>query len=290
MHIKTFGVVTTSDALSQRKLDIVNRGCDRLQSLGFRVKKGLTIAVNTGVGAGSPQERAKDLAKMCADPEVDAILFAWGGEVTSQILDIFDAHLLNGKPLFGHSDYTVLFNAWYARDGVVSYYWHFASSLDPSWEWFSKYDEEQFLAVLQKNGSLLVPPADTRRVLRHGSASGTLLGGCITDFAKLIGTPFMPNLEGSILLLESYTLRPEELVAHLVHYRQAGLFDKISGLLLGNFMVELSDEAFDKLILDNVGKHQFPILKTREFGHNAHMAPLPIGGKVRIDATDVILE
>lgn len=283
-HGSTIGVLTTSDALSERRAGIVARGCAELERQGFRVVKGSTLQPRSAISAGSPSERADELMAMLRDQRIDALLFAWGGETTSQILDHldFDEIARHPKILLGHSDYTVLMNA-FASTGMRSFYWHFAASLDPAWEWFGDYDRETFAAVLLRGARpFTIPASAPRETYREGAAEGVLLGGCITDLIKLVGTPYLPDLSGCILMLESYELRPAELVAHLRHLRQAGVFDSIAGLLLGNFMVE---GPLDGIFRDELADFSFPILKTKDFGHNSHMAPLPIGGKASMDAT-----
>jgi muramoyltetrapeptide carboxypeptidase len=73
-------------------------------------------------------------------------------------------------------------------------------------------------------------------VLRAGEASGVLVGGTLTQIASLLGTPYaaVPR-EPSILFLEEVGERPYRLDRLLTQLHQAGVFRRVTGVLLGTF-------------------------------------------------------
>lgn len=270
-------VIAPSDELSETSLKIIQRGITRLEELGFSIVKGSSLTTRFG----DPQTRAEEINSFMVDDQIDALLFAWGGERVNETLEFIENRQ---KIILGHSDATVLMNALYALNGNVSYYWHFAASLDPSWEWFSEYDlaaMEQILFEEQKE----IPASGPRRMYRPGMAQGVLLGGCITDLVKLIGTPYLPDFTDAILMLESYKISSEELVACLEQLQEAGVLQNISGVILGKFFIQTED--FASLIMPYFP--EVPVMKTEDFGHNSHMAPFPIGKKVRINDSNITI-
>ncbi len=142
----------------------------------------------------------------------------------------------------------------------------------------------------------LIKPSNERETWRDGMAEGEFVGGCLTDFRKLIGTPFEPEFKGKILILEQLFESPQEINVVLTHLKHTGAFDKINGLLLGKFhgCVDEKHEDWNKplkeLFLTELKEYDFPILKTEDFGHFSHMFPIPIGAKCRIDATNKTIE
>jgi len=66
-------------------------------------------------------------------------------------------------------------------------------------------------------------------------ASGRLVGGCLTVLQTTLGTGFAPNTSGAILVLEDRGLKPYQVDRALRHLYQAGIFEKVAGILLGDF-------------------------------------------------------
>ncbi|MEZ4578566.1 MAG: hypothetical protein R2875_11295 [Desulfobacterales bacterium] len=72
-------------------------------------------------------------------------------------------------------------------------------------------------------------------VIKAGNASGKLIGGNLATLCHLIGTPFMPDLSGHILLLEDVGELPYRIDRMLVQMKMAGCFDRLAGIVLGSF-------------------------------------------------------
>ncbi|MDQ3520826.1 MAG: LD-carboxypeptidase, partial [Gemmatimonadota bacterium] len=118
-------------------------------------------------------------------------------------------------------------------------------------------------------------------VLNEGEAEGKILGGNLGTLALLFGTSYMPELEGTILLLED----DEEIEPHhfdrtlqsLLH--QPG-FEGVRGIVFGRFQrasnmdLDILEEIVGaKPELDNI-----PIVANASFGHTTPAFTFPIGG------------
>jgi muramoyltetrapeptide carboxypeptidase len=98
------------------------------------------------------------------------------------------------------------------------------------------YDRASLLgAVAQPLPMGTLAPAGLE-VLRHGEAAGVLLGGTLTQLAALLGTPYacVPR-EPTILFLEDVGERPYRLDRLLTQLHQAGVFRRVTGIVLGAF-------------------------------------------------------
>jgi muramoyltetrapeptide carboxypeptidase len=73
------------------------------------------------------------------------------------------------------------------------------------------------------------------RTVRPGRATGPLLGGTLTILAHLAGTPYAPQLDGAILLLEDVGEKPYRIDRCLTQLRLAGALDRVAALALGRF-------------------------------------------------------
>ena len=84
------------------------------------------------------------------------------------------------------------------------------------------------------------------------------------------------------LLAEFCLETPPELVSNYLYYmKQNGVFDKIKGIWVGNYDGSVALEKVLLDVLDN--EHNFPIIKSNNFGHTEKKTVIPVGGKARID-------
>jgi muramoyltetrapeptide carboxypeptidase len=121
-----------------------------------------------------------------------------------------------------------------------------------------------------------------------GTAEGVLLGGNLSVFTRLIGTPYMPSLQGAILVLEDVGERPYRLDRMWTHLRLAGVFRQIAGIVLGSFTgCEEREESYTSqdVLRDLAVATGLPCAAGFPIGHGDANEPVPLGVQVRLDAT-----
>jgi muramoyltetrapeptide carboxypeptidase len=297
----TVGVIAPSHPVLpfQEKYD---QGVENLKRLGFKVKEGKTVKLQTGYMAGTDVQRAADVNSMFADEEVDAIICALGGSVALRTLRLLDYDLIRDNPKIfsGMSNITTFHVAFLAKTGLVGLHQTdvvFGFSADmKSGE--AKYERDLFFRVTMRAEPLGLLPAFTEwKVWREGKAEGRLFGGSINSAEPLLGTPYYPKLDEDVIFFwESIGQPVDELDVKLVHFREAGLFDKMRGMLIGKFREEvhqptgnlsltirdMTDDIKD-LVLDITGDYDFPIIAGLDFGHYTPNMPLPLGIKAAMD-------
>ena len=96
------------------------------------------------------------------------------------------------------------------------------------------FDPDTFMWAMTATNSGWTTPLEGETFAR-GTAEGTLLGGCITLIETSIGTPWELDTRGSILLLEDRGVKPYQLDRMLLHLKQAGKFEGVRGIVLGEF-------------------------------------------------------
>jgi muramoyltetrapeptide carboxypeptidase LdcA involved in peptidoglycan recycling len=176
--------------------------------------------------------RVSDLREAFSDPNVEGMLTTLGGYNSNQLLRSLDYSLIrdNPKVLCGFSDITALATAIHTKTDLVTY-------SGPHYPTFAmkrgiEYTLAHFERCLMQEGPYEVGPADHwsddpwyadqenrefvpnsgYEVLNEGEAEGTLLGGHLGTLLLLCGTPYRPDLAGSLLLLEcDEEIRPEHL-------------------------------------------------------------------------------
>ncbi len=108
---------------------------------------------------------------------------------------------------------------------------------------------------------------------------GIVVGGNIRCLLKLAGTPYWPDMNGKILLLESLGGLVPQMTAYLNQLKQIGVFEQINGILLGTFTKMEEEKALPsmtELVKRYAGK-ELPIAKTNEIGHSANAKAIVIG-------------
>ena len=122
------------------------------------------------------------------------------------------------------------------------------------------------------------------KFFQGSSIEGRVVGGNIRCFLKLAGTKYFPEVENKVLFIEGLGTSIEGLVTHLAQLKQIGVFDKISGLLIGTFTKiekEISEEELFELVKDYIPEH-LPVVKTSEVGHAKDSKVLKIGEMMNI--------
>jgi muramoyltetrapeptide carboxypeptidase len=224
-----------------------------------------------------------ELSAALADPAVRAIFCARGGYGTLRLLPRLTAR--PDRPIVGFSDITAL-HQWQQREGFVSIHAPVLTQLGrlgpgAATRLFSLLESHSPAAPLQGN-STYVP----------GLVEGPLLGGNLAVFSRLLGTPFMPNLDGAILLMEDVGERPYRLDRLWTHLELAGVFRRVRGIVLGSFThceerdVDYSSQDVLRDLATSTG---LPCAAGFPIGHGEANEAVPLGVRVRLDATDRLL-
>src|SRR5881392_3266323 len=147
--------------------------------------------------AGDDARRLGELTAALSDPDVRAVFCARGGYGATRLLARLAATGPPGPPklLVGFSDITSL-HLWLQTLGRISVHGPVLTQLGrlpPS-------TCERLFSVLESTSP--APALQGTLTCVGGVAEGPLLGGNLSVVTRLIGTPFMPELDGAILLLE----------------------------------------------------------------------------------------
>jgi muramoyltetrapeptide carboxypeptidase len=286
----------------------------RLEGLGLRISYGGAGETLDRFESSPAEERVRELHEAFADAGVAGMLTIIGGYNSNQLLGRLDYDLIreNPKALCGFSDITALATAIHAKTGFVTYSGpHFSTF---SMERGLRYTLDHFERCVMRDGPFVVEPADHwsddlwyldqenrdlvpnpgYEVLNEGEAEGTLLGGNLGTLALLFGTGYMPDLEGTILLLED----DEEVEPHhfdrtlqsLIH--QPG-FEGVRGIVLGRFQraSNMDPETLAQIVRSKPELEDLPVIFNASFGHTTPTFTFPIGGtgSLRAHAGDVEL-
>ena len=107
----TIGICAPSAGISKpEKIIRLDAAIERLKIMGFNVVETESIRKDEMGRSASAEIRAKEFMSLYEDPNVDAIIFAAGGDFLVEILDYLDFERIKNiepKWLAGYSDITV---------------------------------------------------------------------------------------------------------------------------------------------------------------------------------------
>ena len=137
--------------------------------------------------------------------------------------------------------------------------------------------------------------------------TGQILGGCLESLSECLENSryedtvrlvqqyhLFPTLEewaGKILLLETSEEQPtperfQKMIQTLERY---GLFDVVSGVLVGKPQNETYYEDYKEILLEELGEKQLPIVYNINVGHATPRCIIPFGIEAQVDVDDQVI-
>jgi len=273
-------VAVVAPASPPRSSEEYRTGLEALRSL-YDVEAYWAPGDERGYLAAPDARRAEALNDAVAAPEVRAVICLRGGYGSLRLLPQIDWDAARAHPtlLVGYSDVTALHLAFYARadwvgvSGPVVTEW--ATLDDRTLTPFRRLVETGTLALDEE---ALTPVND-------GTATGPLLGGNLSVLSRLVGTPYAPDWDGAILLLEDVAEAPYRIDRMLSHLQHAGVLAAVEGVILGDFGEGATEKdeptlSLETVFADYLADRPYPVAKDLPYGHLLPRSSLPIGAPV----------
>ncbi len=288
----TIGIVSPSAPIRKDKEQALNKGKELLQEIGINSIEGKYVYKDTLLYSATKEEKAEDMNNMFLNKNIKGVFSSKGGENSFTCLELIDYKSIkeNPKIVYGISDATNYLNAIYAKTGLITFHQSDVKSFfminKKSFEFqdFKRRLVDGEIGKIHKNSEW--------KCLKEGMTEGTIVGGNLKSLINILNTEYMPDLKDKILFLEAYaTSTSLELVdCYLSLLKYHKVFDKIRGLWIGHYHGDTEKVKFQDVVMNNLGDYKFPILKCDDFGHNCENVVIPIGARVRLDATNCEVE
>jgi muramoyltetrapeptide carboxypeptidase len=135
----------------------------------------------------------------------------------------------------------------------------------------------------------LVQAEDRIQVVTPGRARGRLLGGNLTVLSAILGSPYVPAMDGAILFLEDTGEQIYRLDRMFTHLALAGVLRRLAGLVFGRCTDCGPGEGYGALTLyevlaDHVKPLGIPAFRGAMIGHIDRQFTVPVGLPAEIDA------
>jgi muramoyltetrapeptide carboxypeptidase len=264
---------------------------------GHRVVLGPNARRVHGYLAGTDEERAADLQWALSEPGIDMVHALCGGYGTARLHDRIDWGAL-GDPriVCGFSDITALHMALAKHAGWISFY-------GPNFVRFTRRKDELtaeteawFHRALRAEplGRVFEDPDDPYVLtVGGGTAEAPIVGGCLTLVCSSIGTPYELETDGCVVMVEDLNTDPYLVDTGLNHLIRAGKLDRAAGLVFGtnvNLKAQTlpegpeSELSIEEILDELIAPLGIPAIANVPVGHGKHMATIPLGSRVRLDA------
>lgn len=272
----TVALMACSDGMLPEDRVRIDRLTGYLQSFGLQVEEARTLMRTASFFSGTPIERAKELNRLFADSRIAAIFDISGGDSANQILPLLDYEAIRtyNKPLFGLSDLSAVLNAVAVRSGIRTYHYRTMNLIGTSGE---RQREEFYRTFFEGLPDLYNFDFE---FLQGEDLNGDVAGGNLRCLLKLAGTPYWPEFEGKVLLLESLGGSANRIASLLAQLSQTGALERCSGMLLGTF-TELEKRGEFGIVRDYLLEltrgRQIPIVKSSRIGHGQDAKCVVIG-------------
>jgi muramoyltetrapeptide carboxypeptidase len=314
------GICTPSSPAYADNPEIFEIGVANLLKHGFKVKLGnLTSAKKSqGYRSGTPQERAEELMELFCDPSVKAILCTIGGMNSNSLIPYLDFDLIkkNPKIFCGYSDITSLHLSINHYSNLATYY---GPGLIPHWGDYPNGVKESMAGFIEATGNkkrVIQPfvqwsnhfrnwlngdwkniprewkPNEGWKVLNPGECAAPIISVNLNTLVSAAGTSYFPDMSGKILLLEEMFAPLSREERSLRQLQLMGVFDRIAGLIIGkpeNLQLEGAPFGLDDLILEVVGKRNYPIISNFDCSHTIPMHTIRQESWVEIKANGPLL-
>jgi len=295
------GVAALSGPVRPERLEA---GVEALRRLGFVpvLADNLLARSRHDLFAGDDAERLAAFHRLAADPALPAIFFARGGSGLLRVLPGIDWDLLARRPraYVGYSDLTPFLLGVVERLHLAAFHGplvaaELAQGLDAA-------EEASLLDALAGRYPAALPFQSWLREPAAGeTVAGPLLGGCLSLLAGTLGTPYFPDLAGSVLFWEDVNEPPYRIDRMLTHLRLSDNLVNIEAMIIGHLAVsqitgqtpgqtagQAEPPAVDwpGLVEESAGGFSWPLAWGLDSGHLRPNLTLPLGLRVSLEAGD----
>lgn len=264
-------------------------GMAELCRLGFEVDE-LPPLPPQGYFAGRHEELIRQFRKPFHDKSVDGVIATRGGYGANYLIDLrLGTSLFGPKCLIGFSDLNVIQLLMYEVRSWAGFYGPMvAAGFNHGANQPSGYDEGTFLQAVRETKSKWSIPLRGES-MASGSATGRIVGGCLTMLQTTLGTGWDPNTRGAILVLEDRGMKPYQVDRALRHLWQAGKLEEVHGVVLGDFPgcdPPLPGSPTIPEICERIlGPLGVPIVYGAPIGHTKRpMLTIPLGVRAKLHA------
>lgn len=261
----------------------------RLEEMGVQYELSLPEGGEYRYLAGNDKARAASFNKLLADDSIDLLFAIRGGFGAVRALPYIDWKLLLKRniPVAGYSDVgSFLIPAWKKgfKKGIMG---KMAEATFGSVRLSQAEIDCGARALHECTAGKVICPTSDRSLcaVKAGSATAPVIPCCLPILTSLIGTPWMPDLTNTILVLESVNTNACTVERSLTQLEQCGILSRLAGVVFGSFTNCDQMEYLPELYRDYGAKVPGPVCSDFKFGHDEPGAVIRVGGVATLEVS-----
>ncbi|WP_246364065.1 S66 peptidase family protein [Halobacillus locisalis] len=244
------------------------QGIRVFENMGLEVIVGQHVFDEEEYIGSTDEKRLADLHEAFLDPTIRAIFCANGGIGSARLAPKVDYAMIqqNPKVFWGYSDITYLHNAIRNYSDLVTFHGAMVANLNDK----DRKEEtlSSFHPLFTKEPVVHDATNFSLNVVSDGEGEGKLVGGNLALLASGVGTPYQVNTDGAILLIEEVLEPAFRIDIMLTQLNQAGVFDKVEGVVIGNMQAEPDEyRKIEKVLHDFFSDVPYPVVENFQIGH-----------------------
>jgi muramoyltetrapeptide carboxypeptidase len=281
----TVGLIAPAGIIDVKDIEAAQQS---ISQLGLKVKLGKHVLDRYGYLAGKDSDRAQDVNLMFSDRTIKAIIPMRGGWGCNRILPLLNYSLIRSHPkiIIGYSDITTLLLAINARSQMITFHGPVSTS---TWNQFTV---DYFKRILFNAEAVTMQNLNSSEVrvetIAPGKARGKLVGGNLSVLSAMVGSPYLPSWNKSILFVEEIGEDVYRIDRMLTQLKTAGILNQIAGFIFGQCTkCSLGDEpsfTLMQVLQQHILPLGIPAWYGSMIGHIKDKFTLPIGVEVEINA------
>lgn len=283
------GIIAPAGMIADTAL--FDSGIRLLREMGFEVKFPRDLWPGVQYLADSDENRVNELHTFFRDSDVKGIVTMRGGFGCLRILNQLDVRLVAANPkwLIGFSDITVLQNHLYSQTGLITLHGPTLTALNNATPDTLRKFKQSFLGGWRE-------PIEDKRIVQLQSGTtvtAPLVGGNLASLVTLLGTPYDFDWSDSIIFLEDINEPIYKIDRMLTQLSAAGKFDKVTGIILGDFSeqpakdglsaIRLKEQVWSRVLELCPTSNNIPIWGDFPAGHTSHNITFPLGATATMD-------
>lgn len=263
--------------------------------------------------AGTDEDRIKEINGISNLDAGTIVLSARGGYGLSRLLpyihwDSLKNAVEKGIKLVGHSDFTSLGIALFAKTNAISFAGpmlvpDFFSLNENQEHTVSEFTLNHFLAAINSKKIEINVRQKQKYLIEdliiNKNEKSTLWGGNLSILISLLGTEYFPKknqIENGVLFIEDVNEHPYQIERMLIQLLNAGILGTQKAVLIGgftNYKLGSNDSGYDlevalSYVQDQIRLqgHNTVLINGLPFGHIKDKVTLPIGVPIKLYATN----
>ncbi|WP_245837257.1 S66 peptidase family protein [Virgibacillus phasianinus] len=183
---------------------------------------------------------------------------------------------------WGYSDITYLLNAIQNFSDLVTFHGPMVAT-DLNDEIRTVETKSSFFTLFTGESLTYDSRKSSLTTLAHGTGEGRLVGGNLDLLTNGLGTPFQVKTNAAIPLIEEVAELVFRIDVMLTHLKQAGVFDEVEGVIIGDLQAELDEYGeIKKVLQDFFASAPYPVVENFHIVHCQPNYGVPLGVNAKL--------